>query len=117
MTTLWTIMSASFKSEAVSYSLLFQTFYPNSVDYDTIETVICSSKFLYNSERQRNLQHFIEIEELPLQYGVVDLPSGQARSCLFSVFSSFNIYSGHYAACGFQVRLNRKQMQYQIQVI
>jgi len=66
--------------------------------YDTIETVTCSSKFLYNSERQRNLQHFIEIEELPLQYGIVDLPSG------------------HYAACGFQVRLNRKQMQYQIQV-
>ena len=85
MTTLWTIMSVSFKSEAVSYSLLFQTFYPNSVDYDTIETVICSSKFLYNSERQRNLQHFIEIEELPLQYGVVDLPSGQARSWLFSL--------------------------------
>ena len=44
----------------------------------------CSSKFLYNSERQRNLQHFIEIEELPLQYGIVDLPSGVSRSCLFS---------------------------------
>ena len=26
-------------------------------------------------------------------------------------------FSGHYAACGFQVSLQRKQMQYQIQVI
>lgn len=87
-------MCVSFKSEAVSYSLLFrsQTFYPNSVDYDTIETVICSSKFLYNSERQRNLQHFIEIEELPSQYGVVDLPSGKARSCLFSVLSYLSTF-------------------------
>ena len=72
-------MCVSFKSEAVSQSIISNsnyTFYPNSPDYDTIETVTCSSKFLYNSERQRNLQHFIEIEELPLQYGIVDLPSG-----------------------------------------
>ena len=85
MTTLWTTMFVSFKSEAVSYSIISNansTSYPDSVDYDTVETVTCSSKFLYNSMRQRSLQHFIEIEELPLQYGIVDLPSGVSRSCL-----------------------------------
>lgn len=66
--------------------------------YDTVETVLCSSQFLYNSARQRSLQHFIQLEPLPKQFSVVHLPSG------------------HYAACGFQVRLQRKQMQYQIQV-
>jgi len=66
--------------------------------YDTIETVRCSSQFLYNAERQRSLQHFIQLEPLPEKYSIVDLPSG------------------HYAACGFQVGLQRKQMQYQIQV-
>ena len=30
---------------------------------------------------------------------------------------TFKTFSGHYAACGFQVSLQRKQMQYQIQVI
>ena len=60
--------------------------------------MICSSKFLYNAKRQRNLQHYIQIENLPEKYKVVDLPSG------------------HYAACGFQVSMQRKQMQYQIQV-
>ena len=69
-----------------------------SPDYDTTETVVCSSKFLYNAKRQRSLAHYISIEPLPQQYKVVDLPSG------------------HYAACGFQVNLQRKQMQYQIQV-
>ena len=48
----------------------------NYLDYDTIETVICSSKFLYNQKRQRSLQHYIEIEPLPEKYKVVDLPSG-----------------------------------------
>jgi len=66
--------------------------------YDTTETVICTSEFIYNAERQRSLQHFIQLEPLPQQYTIVNLPSG------------------HYAACGFQVRLQRKQMQYQIQV-
>ena len=85
MTTLWTTMFVSFKSEAVSYSIISNansTSYPDSVDYDTVETVTCSSKFLYNSMRQRSLQHFIEIEELPLKFGIVDLPSGVSRSCL-----------------------------------
>jgi len=66
--------------------------------YDTIETVTCSSQFIYNTKRQRSLQHYISIQPLSRSYSVVDLPSG------------------HYAACGFQVNLQRKQMQYQIQV-
>ena len=47
--------------------------------------------------------------------------SGPSLRCVqilsLSPHWSFNMYSGHYAACGFQVRLHRKQMQYQIQVI
>ena len=65
--------------------------------------------------RQRSLQHFIEIEELPQQYSIVDLPSGLSESLVSPVTSPLFI-SGHYAACGFQVKLHRKQMQYQIQV-
>ena len=85
-------MFVSFKSEAVSYSIISNansTSYPDSVDYDTVETVTCSSKFLYNSMRQRSLQHFIEIEELPVQYGIVDLPSGVSRSGLFPLTEIF----------------------------
>ena len=71
--------------------------------------------------RQRSLQHFIEIEELPQQYGIVELPSGMPLLPLpspYSPFMSLSVsISGHYAACGFQVKLHRKQMQYQIQVI
>jgi len=66
--------------------------------YDTYETVTCKSHFIYDASRQRSLQHFIQIEDLPPQYKSVHLPSGQ------------------YAACGFQVRLQRKQMQYIVQV-
>jgi len=66
--------------------------------YDTFETVTCNSHFIYNAERQRNLQHFISLEQLPERFQTVPLPSGK------------------YAACGFQVRLERKQMQYIVQV-
>jgi len=66
--------------------------------YDTFETVTCKSHLIYNADRQRSLQHFIEIEDLPESYGMVKLPSGL------------------YAACGFQVRLQRKKMQYIVQV-
>ena len=84
----------------LNLNILIQIFnyFLSVTDYDTIDTVICSSKFLYNAKRQRNLQHYIQIENLPEKYKVVDLPSG------------------HYAACGFQVSMQRKQMQYQIQV-
>jgi len=66
--------------------------------YDTHETVTCSSFFIYDLDRQRSLQHFIQIERLPEKFKVLTLPSGI------------------YAACGFQVRLQRKQMQFLVQV-
>ncbi|XP_023330425.1 gamma-aminobutyric acid receptor subunit alpha-2-like [Eurytemora carolleeae] len=66
--------------------------------YDTYETVTCNSHFIYDAERQRSLQHFIQIEDIPEKYRSVRLPSGE------------------YAACGFQVRLQRKKMQYIVQV-
>jgi len=66
--------------------------------YDTQETVTCKAQFIYDQERQRSLQHFLQIEDLPECFHTVDIPSG--------------IYS----ACGFQVKLQRKQMQYVVQV-
>ena len=68
------------------------------LDYDTHETVTCVSHYIYDSERQRSLQHFLRIEGLPAKFKQVDLPSGI------------------YAACGIQVRLQRKQMQFLVQV-
>jgi len=66
--------------------------------YDTIETVTCRSFYIYDQERQRSLQHFIQIEDLPDHFAIVNLPSGS------------------YASCGFQVRIQRKQMQFVVQV-
>lgn len=66
--------------------------------YDTQETVTCKAHFIYDQDRQRSLQHFLQIEDLPECFHTVDIPSG--------------IYS----ACGFQVKLQRKQMQYVVQV-
>ena len=48
-----------------------------NLDYDTHETVTCSSFFIYDLERQRNLQHFIKIEELPTEFRILKLPSGE----------------------------------------
>jgi len=66
--------------------------------YDTQEIVTCKAHFIYDQDRQRSLQHFLQIEDLPECFHTVDIPSG--------------IYS----ACGFQVKLQRKQMQYVVQV-
>lgn len=66
--------------------------------YDTQETVTCKSHTIYDQDRQRSLQHFLQIEDLPECFHTVDIPSG--------------IYS----ACGFQVKLQRKQMQFVVQV-
>jgi len=66
--------------------------------YDTKETVTCKAHFIYNVERQRSLQHFLTIEDLPEEFHTVVIPSG------------------NYSACGFQVRLQRKQMQSMFQV-
>ena len=67
-------------------------------DYDTHETVTCTSHYIYDADRQRSLQHFLRIESLPARFTQVELPSGT------------------YAACGIQVRLQRKQMQFLVQV-
>ena len=71
---------ASFKWEAVS---LFNTFTNLHIlmchlfsDYDTHETVTCNSHFIYDLDRQRSLQHFLQIEGLPAKYKVLELPSG-----------------------------------------
>ena len=48
----------------------------NILDYDTYETVTCNSHFIYDAERQRSLQHFIQIEDIPEKYRSVRLPSG-----------------------------------------
>ena len=45
-------------------------------DYDTQETVTCSAFFIYDTERQRSLQHFIQIEGLPPHFDTVIIPSG-----------------------------------------
>ena len=47
-------------------------------DYDTIETVTCKSHYIHDEERQRSLQHFIQIEDLPEKFTKVNLPSGLA---------------------------------------
>jgi len=66
--------------------------------YDTKKTVQCSSQYVYDKSRQRSLQHFIKFEPLREEHKTVVLPSGR------------------YAACGFQIQLVRKQMQYIFQV-
>lgn len=66
--------------------------------YDTNKIVTCTSSYVHDISRQRSLQHYIQFENLPEKDQSVVLPSGT------------------YAACGFQVQLQRKQMQYLIQV-
>merc|ERR1719245_2845961 len=66
--------------------------------YDTQEVVMCKAHFIYDENRQRSLQHLIQIEELPSRFKTVRLPSGV------------------YSAAGFQVKLQRKQMQFVVQV-
>ena len=78
-----------------SFILLLLCYFP---DYDTNKTVKCSSEYVYDESRQRSLQHFIEFEPLADKDLSVVLPSGA------------------YAACGFQIRLVRKTMQYLVQV-
>jgi len=66
--------------------------------YDTQEVVKCNAHFIYDENRQRSLQHLIQIEQLPNHFKTVSLPSGV------------------YSAAGFQVKLQRKQMQFVVQV-
>ena len=75
--TLWMLRHVSFKLGAVS-SLLTLTRPTKDlfVDYDTHETVTCNSHFIYDLDRQRSLQHFLQIEGLPSNFKEVELPSG-----------------------------------------
>ena len=45
-------------------------------DYDTKDMVTCTAKFIYDLKRQRSLQHFLTIEDLPEQFHTVVIPSG-----------------------------------------
>ena len=45
-------------------------------DYDTKETVTCKATHIYDIRRQRSLQHFLTIEDLPEQFHTVVIPSG-----------------------------------------
>jgi len=66
--------------------------------YDTNKTVQCVSSFIYDHKRQRSLQHYISFYNLNSKDKTVILPSGS------------------YAACGFQLQLVRKTMQFLVQV-
>lgn len=66
--------------------------------YDTNKTVGCVSSYIYDQSRQRSLQHYIKFFNLTSEYKTVILPSGS------------------YAACGFQLQLVRKTMQFLVQV-
>ena len=66
------------------HSFISLTFPVIFADYETYETVTCNSHFIYDLDRQRSLQHFIQIEGLPAKYKVLKLPSG---NCLHSVKS------------------------------
>jgi len=65
--------------------------------YDTQEVVTCNAHFIYDEKRQRSLQHEIQIQQLSDHFKTVRLPSGV------------------YSACGFEVTLQRKQMQFVVQ--
>ena len=76
------LIHVSFRLEAVSTNSanIISSTFPLSTDYDTKETVTCQSYFIYELERQRNLQHFIQIEKLPTVFKKVTLPSGNSSN-------------------------------------
>ena len=82
MTILWMLIHVNFKLEAVSTNSanIISSTFALSTDYDTKETVTCQSYFIYELERQRNLQHFIQIEKLPTVFKKVTLPSGNSSN-------------------------------------
>ena len=83
-------------------------------DYDTHETVTCVSHYIYDRDRQRSLQHFLRIEGLPAKFKQV--PSRQQSHECSQAVLQVDLPSGTYAACGIQIRLQRKQMQFLVQV-
>ena len=42
--------------------------------------VTCTAAFIYDLKRQRSLQHFLTIEDLPEQFHTVNIPSGEASN-------------------------------------
>ena len=66
--------------------------------FSTERTATCTSEFTYNEKKQRNLQHSISIQSLPLEYRV--LGDNEDR----------------FSACGFYVSLKRKRTQIFFQV-
>ena len=70
--------ACQFQVGSCKYSfILSSTISLNSIsDYDTQEVVMCKSRFIYDENRQRSLQHLIQIEELPMYFKTVHLPSG-----------------------------------------
>ena len=52
-------------------------------DYDTKDMVTCTAAFIYDLKRQRSLQHFLTIEDLPEQFHTVVIPSGEVSPVSF----------------------------------
>ena len=42
--------------------------------------VTCTAAFIYDLKRQRSLQHFLTIEDLPEQFHTVVIPSGETSN-------------------------------------
>ena len=78
---------------------------------------MCKAHFIYDENRQRSLQHLIQIEELPDYFKTVHLPSGELTEMFrVSQRNLISLFAGVYSAAGFQVKLQRKQMQFVVQV-
>ena len=78
---------------------------------------MCKAHFIYDENRQRSLQHLIQIEELPDYFKTVHLPSGELTEMFrVSQRNLISLFAGVYSAAGFQVKLQRKQMQFLVQV-
>ena len=60
-------------------------------DYDTKDMVTCTAAFIYDLKRQRSLQHFLTIEDLPEQFHTVVIPSGE-KSHLFDLLAVESLF-------------------------
>ena len=55
--------------------------------------VTCTAAFIYDLKRQRSLQHFLTIEDLPEQFHTVVIPSGEASSTHTNLFDLLPVES------------------------
>ena len=53
--------------------------------------VTCTAAFIYDLKRQRSLQHFLTIEDLPEQFHTVVIPSGDCWIC-WQAWSGEDLY-------------------------